>query len=78
MKKLKFMTVLIILTLMSCAPDVKPIEKYKGWVLVKKGLPYFIQKSYVDGIIIKNKDSVKKVDVLLFDVQNLKPGDTIK
>ena len=78
MKKLKFMTVLIILTLMSCAPDVKPIEKYKGWVLVKKGLPYLIQKNYVDGIIIKNKDSVKKVDVLLFDVQNLKPGDTIK
>lgn len=65
-------------SLMSCAPDAEPIEKYKGWVLVEKGFPYIFQNTYEDGILIKNKDSIKKVNVLLFDIQNLKPGDTIK
>ena len=54
---------------------VKPIEKYKGFTVVstQKG-----NYSDTQWLLLKSSDTIFYVEVLSFDLQSLKVGDTLK
>lgn len=76
--QIKYLTALLVLSLSSCNDrlDIKPIEKYRGSVIAE--IPNGQWNGYSKFIILKNKDSIYKPRVLLFDLKNYKVGDTIK
>ncbi len=76
---MKKLLLLIILFCASChmnLDNVKPIEKYKGYVYL--GWAQNTSFSNSISIYVKNSDTVFEVEVMYFDVANLKTGDTIK
>lgn len=74
---MKFIKLLFIALLFSCCNprNIEPIEKYKGCILVEV---YYPGRSTYSPTLLKNKDSVFVIDLLILDTKNLKPGDTIK
>lgn len=56
--------------------DVKPIEKYRGCVYL--GWAQNMSFSESVNIYVKNSDTVFEAEVMKFDIEKLKTGDTIK
>lgn len=71
MRKL-FFTVFFAAILVSCE-DPKPIEKYYGHGYVVVSI-----KPNGGWVTLKNKDTIFRVDLIKFDIENLKIGDTLR
>jgi len=74
MKKLLF--ILLLLTIVGCEYSIKPIEKYKGGIVVQRGTNYTTDiEPYIR---IKSKDSIFWTKVIRYDADRFNIGDTIK
>jgi len=72
----KLLILLIFAIIIGCSNTLKPIEKYKGKVIVdiNGSFEHNIQTT----VLLKNQDSIIKVQLLKFDLLNYKVGDTIR
>lgn len=73
---MKKLITLIILLLVSCSHNPKPIEKYKGkgYVITRIRGNFATDKV----LQLKNPDNIIEITVLPFDAENLKVGDSLK
>lgn len=66
----------VCLLFLGCAPtDLKPIEKYGGEGYVVVNIDEY--NSHTE-LRLKNKDTIFRARVLIFDAKDIKVGDTIK
>lgn len=76
MRKVLFLLLLSFAAL-GCITDVteaKPIEKYKGCVVIDIYTP----RLHVTDIVLKTNDSIFRTFLAKYDAKDLKIGDTIK
>ena len=74
----KMLLVAVLFSLVSCKERaVEPIEKYGGSRYVVTNLRVISWGRLAD-LQLKNKDTIFEIRVLIFDVKNIKIGDTIR
>ena len=72
----KLLILLIFAIIIGCSNTLKPIEKYKGKVIVK--IHGSFRGSLSTRVTLKTQDTIFETSLLHFDLVNYKVGDTIK